>query len=452
MKTQKKSSMIDSLRELPQSEREDFIKQDLTSAEAYRLLYDWQEWARPDQLPPPGDWFTWLIMTGRGWGKNRTAAETIRMFVEQGEAHKMLFVSKNPQDVREDMIEEERSGILAVFPPKIRPDWQPGNKRLVWPDGTLAHVRTGAKPDNIRGSGYDLVWMDEIAAWDYPRETYQQVQMACRRGNPREIITTTPQPIPIIEELLEKAQSDDHPQVVMTTGTTWENEVNLSDRFMRNVVDEYRNTRLGKQELEAQVLTSEPNALWSHKIIQYVARDKIIKDGQLLNFDKVCVSIDPATTSKSTSDETGIIVSGKKNGAYFVIDDYSGKYTPHGWASTAIKAYHTYMADRIVAEKNQGGDMVKTTIQDMENVPVKLVHASRGKKTRAEPIASIYEQGKVYHVDDPNEPDLFEELERQYTRWVPGDDSPDRLDSAVWGLTWLKGGTKKYRGGSPGNR
>lgn len=452
MKTQSKSSLIDSLRRLKPEPRRQFIFNELTNRQAHALLYDWEAWARPEQLLPKGEWMTWLIVAGRGWGKNRTAAEAVRKFIEQDRVRKMMLVSKNPLDAREDMIEEERSGLLAVLPPEHQPDWQPGNKKLVWPDGKIAHVRTGAKPDLIRGGGYDLVWMDEIAAWDYPRETYDNIQFACRQGETREIITTTPKPIPLMEELKERGQEND--SVVLTTGTTWENVDNLSERFMENVVDRYRNTRLGRQELEAEVLTEEPDALWDHKIIQYKPKKELIKSGQLINFSRVAVAVDPATTNNTESDETGIIVAGKrgknKGGTYYVLDDLSGRYSPHGWASKAIKAYHTYQADRIVAEKNQGGDMVKTTIQDLEQVPVKLVNATRGKDTRAEPIASIYEQGRAYHLDDPEDRDKFEQLERQYTRWVPGEASPDRLDAAVWALTYLKPSAGGYTGGSPG--
>jgi len=449
LKTRSKSSLIDSLRQLKPEPRRQFIYNELTAEQAHALLYDWEAWARPEQLPPAGDWMTWLIVAGRGWGKNRTAAETIRHFIEAGETRKMLLVSKNPQDAREDMIEEERSGILAIMPPSLQPDWQPGNKRLVWPDGTLAHVRTGAKPDNIRGGGYDLVWMDELAAWDYPRKTYDNIQFACRQSDPRQIITTTPKPILIMEELKEQAKESS--DVVFTTGTTWENVDNLSDKFMNTVVARYRNTRMGRQELEAEILTDNPDALWDHEIIKYKPKEELIKNGHLINFERVAVGVDPATTNKTESDETGIVVAGRRGDQFYLLDDLSGRYSPHGWASKAIKAFHTYQADRIVAEKNQGGDMVKTTIQDMERVPVKLVNASRGKDVRAEPISAIYERGRAYHLDDPEDKDKFEELERQYTTWVPGENSPDRLDAAVWALTFLKPKSGGYSGGSPGS-
>lgn len=448
-KVSSKSSLIDSLKELPAEELNDFILNEFSEGQAYELLYDsWEAWARDKQLPPPGDWATWLILAGRGWGKNRTAVEYLRAAVEEDRARKLLLVSKNPQDAREDMIEEERSGILALSRPDYMPEWQPYNRRLVWPDGKIAHIRTGAKPQNIRGGGYDLIWMDEIAAWDYPQRTYDNIQFACRRGDPREIITTTPKPLKLLEQIKESAEEkpDD---VVLTEGITHENRRNLSDKFFRKVIEPYEGTRLGKQEIHAQILTETPGALWNHKIIQYIDREEVIKDGVPINFDKVCVGVDPATTNKASSDETGIIVAGKRGKIYVVLADYSGKYSPHGWASTAVKAYHTWYADKIVAEANQGGDMVKTMIKDVESdIPFQKTHGARGKSPRAEPIASLYEQGKVYHVKNMDDPEEFEELERQYTTWEPGADSPDRLDAAVWALRWLKGDLKKYTGGS----
>lgn len=447
MKESNKSSLIDSLRELPAETRRDFIIDEFSSEQAYTLLYDWPAWAREKQLPPPGDWATWLIVAGRGWGKNRTAAEYVRSAVEKDRAEKLLLVSKNPTDAREDMIEEPRSGLLALSTPGYTPRWEPGNKRLVWPDGKLGHVRTGAKPQNIRGGGYDLIWMDEIAAWDYPQKTYDNIQFACRRGDPREVITTTPKPIKLLEGLIE--DSEERSDIVLTKGTTWENKENLSDKFFEKILDRYEGTRLGKQEIEAKLLKSTPGALWSHNIIKYIDRDEVLRDGVPLNFDKICVAVDPATTNKASSDETGIIVAGKRGKIYVVLAEYSGKYSPHGWASTAVKAYYTWYADRIVAEENQGGDMVKTMIKDTDSdIPFQKTHGSRGKSPRAEPIAGLYEQGKVFHVKNSEDPEEFEELERQYTTWEPGNDSPDRLDAAVWGLRWLKGDIKKYTGGA----
>jgi len=256
-------------------------------------------------------------------------------------------------------------------------------------DDQVAHIRTGAKPDNIRGGGYDLIWMDELSAWDYPERTYEQVQFTARRGNPREIITMTPKPIQIVQDLVDK--SEDSSSVMLTTGSTYDNRANLSDKFFDTIVKDYEGTRIGRQELHAEILTDVPGALWSRDIIQF---------GEAPDLERVVVAIDPATSNKDKSDETGIMVAGKKGDQFYVLGDYSCKASPQGWASKAVKAYHEYKADKVLAETNQGGDMVESTVKEVDNVPFKQVRASRGKQVRAEPIAALYEQERVYHTED----------------------------------------------------
>ncbi|MFB6290131.1 MAG: terminase large subunit domain-containing protein [Candidatus Bipolaricaulia bacterium] len=387
----------------------------------------WEIEARDEQLPPDTDWQTWLIIAGRGWGKNRTAAEAIRFRVERGKTEKMLLISKNPTDAREDMVEDPDSGLLSVCSPHYEPTYEPGNKRVIWPDGQVAHIRTGAKPDNIRGGGYDLIWMDELSAWQYPKKTYEQAQFTARRGDPKEIITMTPKPLPIVTDLVEKSKESE--KIHLTTGSTYDNKANLSEDFFETVVKDYEGTRLGKQELKAQILTDTPGALWDQDHFKYMDEEP----GEVKKrCDRVVVAIDPATSNRTESDETGIIVAGKLDDQFYVLDDYSCKASPQGWASKAITAYDVYGANHVIAETNQGGDMVESTVQEVERVPFKQVHASRGKHARAEPIAALYEQGRVHHVN------RFEELEEQLCGWQPGDDSPDRLDALVWALSELK--------------
>lgn len=397
------------------------------------LIYCWMFWARPKQVYPSGDWATWLILAGRGWGKSRTGAETTKKVIESLGVIRIALVGATAADVRDVMIEGE-SGLLAIYPEGEKPIYEPSKRRITFYNGTIATIYTGETPDRLRGPQHHFSWCDEIAAWKYPQETWDNLQMGLRLGNnPQAIVTTTPRPIPIIKSLINDSET------FITSGSTYENKSNLPKRFFKAIINKYAGTRLGRQELEAQILDDNPDALWNRNLLE----DQRLNHKELPNLDdfkRVVVSIDPATTSNKKSDETGITIGGidKFNRGY-LIEDLSCKKSPNGWAKVAVEAYYTYKADLIIAEVNNGGDLVESVIKTVDNkVAYKKVHASRGKFTRAEPISSLYEQGKVYHIGN------FAKLEDQLCNWTPGEDSPDRLDSLVWLFTelMLNGGKK----------
>lgn len=392
--------------------------------ELIELLYKWEYWARPNQIAPEGDWSFWLLLAGRGFGKTRTGAEWIKKKVDEG-VKRIGLIAPTAADTRDVMIKGE-SGLLSVYPPYDKPEYTPSNRSVNWANGCQAITYSAEEPDRLRGPQHEIIWADEMAVWRYP-EAWDMAKLGLRLGlKPQAIITTTPKPVRVIRELL--ADKD----CVVSKGTTYDNVVNLAHLFFKQIISKYEGTRLGRQEIYAEVLEDIPGALWTRKIIDDY-RVKVAPD-----LVRVVVAIDPAVTSKESSDETGITASGKGgNGEYYVLDDKSCRDTPRGWAARAIKLYHDLKADLIVGEVNNGGDLVKEVIKGVDpNVNFKAVRASRGKYVRAEPVSSLYEQGKVHHVG------IFEDLEDQQCQFVPGDmdRSPDRADSLVWGLTELSTG------------
>ena len=360
----------------------------------------------------------WLIMAGRGMGKTRAGAEFILKEIKTGRIRRVALVAKTPADARDVMIEGD-SGILSISPPWDRPLYEPSKRRLTWNNGTIALVFSSKEPDQLRGPQYDLAWGDEIRTWYYPQETWDNLMFGLRLGeHPRAVVTTTPLPLSVIKKIMKA------PDTVTTTGTTYENRANLAPSFFRQIISKYEGTRLGRQEIRAELLEDVPGALWNRNIIQYKASPELVR---------VVVAIDPATTSGEAADETGIIAAGKGiDGKGYVLADRSARVSPDSWARRAIQAYDDFRADRIVGEVNNGGEMVGLTIRTVRNVPYKAVHASRGKQARAEPVAALYEQGKIFHVQP------FEELEDQLVTWTPeSGNSPDRLDALVWCLTEL---------------
>jgi len=324
------------------------------------------------------------------------------------------------------MIEGE-SGLLGVFPPEKRPVYEPSKRRITFHNGAIATTFSADEPDRLRGPNHDLAWCDELAVWRYP-EAWDMLNFGLRIGdNPRVVVTTTPKPTSLIKSLIKR------PDVHTTRGSTFDNAANLASAFLDEVTARYEGTRLGRQELHAEILDDVEGALWNRDML----------DGgrvtEVPYLKRIVVAIDPAISSNTDSAETGIVAVGvdERNHGY-VLEDRSTRGTPNEWASQAVALYHTLKADRIIAESNQGGDMVKHTLATVDgNVPIRLVHASRGKRTRAEPVASLYEQGKIHHVGS------FNQLEDQLCSWVPGESSsPDRLDALVWGFTELLVGTQ----------
>ncbi len=397
----------------------------LTDDEVKALLFDWEFWAREAQKPPPGDWRVWLVRAGRGFGKTRTGAEWVRWHVERGLAGHIAIVAPTAGDVRDTMVELGESSILKISPPWFMPKYEPSKRRLTWPNGAVATTFSADEPDRLRGPQHDLAWADEVAAWKRP-EAWDNLMFGLRLGaNPRCAVTTTPKPVRVVRDLTARVGHD----VVMTGGSTYENRANLASAFLDDILSRYEGTRLGRQEIYGELLDDTPGALWQRPRIDEL---RVASAPELV---RVVVAIDPAASSGEGSDETGIIVAGKgADGHGYVLADRSCRMSPLGWANRAITAFDEFRADRIVGEVNNGGDMVEHTLRTVRpTVPYKAVHAFRGKHIRAEPIAALYEQGRVHHVGS------MPELEDQLCNWLPEgvDWSPDRLDALVWALTEL---------------
>lgn len=419
-------SQAERLAALPKDEQEAFLSS-LTDAEAQALLYDWRGFnARPDQIAPEGDWDIWLALAGRGWGKTRTGAEWIREQVEAG-AKRIALVAETAADARDVMVEGE-SGLLSLYPPADRPLYEPSKRRVTWSNGAVATLFNATEPDQLRGPQFDCAWSDEIAKWRYARESWDQLQFGLRLGaHPRQMVTTTPRPI----ELVKAIVSGQEGKVTVTRGRTMDNASNLAAPFLRKIKAKYEGTRLGRQELDAEILGDLPGALWSlNQIETYRTRT------QPDNLGRVLVAVDPAVTHNEDSDEHGIVVGGLAGQDAVVLHDGSLQGTPLDWARRAISLHDSYNADGIVVEVNQGGDMVAQTLRSVRpNINVIEVRASRGKHIRAEPIAALYEQGRIRHIG------AFPELESQMTQMTAhgyeGAGSPDRLDALVWLMSEL---------------
>jgi len=380
-------------------------------------------WRRPKQTTPAGDWRKWLILAGRGFGKTRTGAEFIREQVVSGNAKFIALVGATAADVRDTMIEGQ-SGILSVFPPGQRPQYEPSKRRVTFHNGAIATAYSADEPDRLRGPNHDTAWADELAAWRYA-DAWDQLTLGLRIGtHPRVVVTTTPRPVPVIKQLVET----DDGSVIVTRGSTFENISNLAPSFVSEMMRRYEGTTLGRQELHAEILDDVEGALWNRTMLDTL---RVHKPPTM---KRIVVAIDPAASNNSTSNETGIVVAGiSTDGIGYVLDDKTLKGSPNDWGVAALAAFNQYQADRIVAEANQGGDMVAHTLRTVDrNAPIKLVRASRGKRTRAEPIAALYEQGRIHHVG------FLTQLEDQMCGWVPDiTASPDRVDALVWALTEL---------------
>ena len=332
---------------------------------------------------------------------------------------------------------EGGSGLLAVHPPDYRPHYEPSKRRLTWPNGAVATLYNAREPDQLRGPQHDAAWCDEMAKWRYVRDTWDQLQFGLRLGdNPRQVITTTPRPIRLLKDILGM------PSTVATRGSTLENRANLAPSFIEQIQKRYGGTRLGRQELDAEILDDIPGALWTRTILDEC---KMVIDRRLKNLQRIVVAVDPSgiESEEDEGDDIGIIVAAKgRDGRAYVLADRTCRLSPDGWARVACNAYAEFSADRIVAERNFGGAMVEAVIRTKNReAPVKLVTASRGKVQRAEPVAALYEQGRVSHVLEEHDMDHFNELEDelcQFTRdGFMGEDSPNRGDALVWALTEL---------------
>jgi len=426
--------------------------QSLTEQQALEFLHTWREWARAEQIAPDGNWQTWLVLAGRGFGKTRTGAEWVREKVKAG-YKRIALIAPTASDARDVMIEGE-SGILSVCwagdrtddgEPLGSPIYEPSKRRVTWYNGAVATAFSAEEPERLRGPQHEAMWCDELAAWQYAQETWDMAMFGLRLGeDPQVCITTTPKPLKILRQIIGDEGT------IVTRGKTFDNRANLAPAFLTKIISKYQGTRLGRQELDAELIDDVPGALWTRGIIEEnrIPEPKAEAERQALiaSMKRIVVAMDPAATSTEGADEMGIVVAGLRQDDHGVIlADLSDRLSPDQAARRAIQAYDDWQADRIVGEVNNGGEWIGQTIsltakamklegaRSSGEVAYRAVHASRGKQARAEPIAALDEQHKVHHAG------TFPALEDQLCEWQPlaGTASPDRLDARVWALTEL---------------
>lgn len=398
--------------------------------ERIRKRYDWSFVARKKQLPPPGDWLTWHLRAGRGFGKTRTGAEWVRYKVEDEGLMWGGIVAPTAADARDVMVEGP-SGILAVCPPWNRPLYEPSKCRLTWPNGAQCSIYSAEEPDRLRGPQHQFAWCDELAAWAKLEEAWDMLQFGMRQGDcPQTLITSTPRGLAFLRALERESTT------VTTTGSTYENQANLARVFLNKIKAKYEGTRLGRQEISAEILDDNPGALWKLGMISRVDRP--------VQLSRVVVCWDPAVTSDKDSDEHGILAVGagmcsckgipEMHG--FVLEDRSGILSPNDSCDRVASLYRDRMANAVIGETNQGGDFIESLLRANEKskgLTYQGVHAKDGKRLRADPVSALYEQGKVHHVG------VFPKLEDEMTQWDPRNqvESPNRVDALVHGLTDL---------------
>ena len=404
----------------------------LERAEQERRASEPKRTLRPAQTAPPGDWRSWLILAGRGWGKTLTGAGDVARYGLANPGSRIAIVARTFADARDTCVEGD-SGLLSCLPRHEIAAWNRSLGELILRNGTRYKLFSADEPERLRGPQHHRAWSDELGAWgnsaaerDWP-QAWDMLQMGLRLGaDPRNVVTTTSRPTKLIRHLIGDGMT------ALTRGKTLENAANLAPQFLDQIVARYAGTRLGRQELDAELLEDVPGALWTWAMLD--------NRRPAPDLARVVVAVDPAVTSGEGSDETGMVVAGLGvDGRGYVLADRSCRLSPDGWARRAVAAFDEFKADVIVAEANNGGDLVEQTIRTVRRtIPYKRVHASRGKQTRAQPVAALYEQGKVSHVE------TFPELDEQLTSWTPeSGTSPDRLDALVWALTHLMLGTQR---------
>ena len=399
-------------------------------SEAYNLRISWLETARDKQLQPKFiEHYIWLILAGRGWGKTRTGAQDIALYALRNDNVNCAVVAPTHGDLRRVCF-GGNSGLLSIIPKECflessdMKGYSSSVSEIRLFNGSKITGYAAQEPDRLRGPQFHRAWCDEIAAWRYP-EAFDQLMFGLRLGdNPQCVITTTPKPTKLIKELVTRKD------VHVTSGSTFENEDNLAESALTMLKEKYEGTTLGRQELYAEIVDNLEGALWTNNLIE----EARLKDDTEKELTQIIIAIDPAVTSNENSDETGIVVVGKDhNNEFYVLEDLSGRHSADKWGRIAINAFYEWEADRIVAETNNGGDLVERLIRNIDNnVPYRSVRATRGKILRAEPIAALYEQRRVHHIG------VLPELESQMCSYTgETNSSPDRLDALVWGLTEL---------------
>ncbi len=402
------------------------------------LIVEWTIWARPDQMPPPPPLRgVWLVLGGRGAGKTRTGAEWVKGMAlgqepyAQAATQRIALVGETQGQVRDVMIEGV-SGLLSIHTRWERPSWYPSRRRLEWPNGAIAQVFSAEDPEGLRGPQFGAAWSDELAKWPNLQETWDMLQFGLRLGDrPRQIVTTTPRPVPLIKRLLNDSQ------VAVSRAATSANRFNLAADFIRSVTQSYGGTRLGRQELDGELVEESADALWTRAMIEDC------REREAPALARIVVAVDPPASSSARADSCGLVVAGlDSDGLGHVLEDgtVSGA-RPHEWAARAVALFRRFEADALVVEVNQGGEMATAVIREVDpGVPVSPVRATRGKYLRAEPVAALYAQGRVRHAG------AFPALEDEMCDFGPGGlssgRSPDRLDALVWALTHLMLGPK----------
>lgn len=402
------------------------------------ILAEWMVWARPDQQPPPKpDWSIWLVLGGRGAGKTRTGAEWTKGMAlglppfAGKPTTRIALVGETQGQVRDVMVEGV-SGLLAIHTRWERPSWQPSRRRLEWPNGAIAQAFSAEDPEGLRGPQFAAAWSDELAKWPNLQECWDMLQFGLRLGErPRQIATTTPRPVPLIKRLLGD------PHVAVSRAATSANRFNLAAEFLHSITQAYGGTRLGRQELDGDIVEESADALWTRAMIE------ACRDASPSGLARIVVAVDPPASSSHRADSCGLVVAGvDRDGVGHVLEDgtVSGA-RPHEWAAKAVALYRRFEADALVVEVNQGGEMATSVIREVDaGVPVTAVRATRGKYLRAEPVAALYAQGRVRHAG------RFPALEDEMCDFAPGGltsgRSPDRLDALVWALTHLMLGPK----------
>ena len=429
-------SLRDVLKSLPPNRRIPLLRQLLPIATADQIEVierEWLVWARIDQLPPESDdWSIWLVLGGRGAGKTRTGAEWIKGMAlglpgfADSRAERIALVGETQGQVRDVMIEGV-SGLLSIHTRWERPSWYPSRRRLEWPNGAIGQVFSAEDPEGLRGPQFAAAWSDELAKWPNLQECWDMLQFGLRLGDrPRQIVTTTPRPVPLLKRLL----ADSH--VAVSRAATAANRYNLAADFIRSITDAYGGTRLGRQEIDGELVEESADALWTRAMIEDC------REAAPTGLARIVVAVDPPASSSARADSCGLVVAGVDgDGVGHVLEDGTiAGARPHEWAQKAIALYRRFEADALVVEVNQGGEMATSVIREVDSgVPVTAVRATRGKYLRAEPVAALYAQGRVRHAG------RFPQLEDEMCDFGPAGlssgRSPDRLDALVWALTHL---------------
>ncbi|MGU3492734.1 DNA-packaging protein [Xanthobacteraceae bacterium A53D] len=416
----------------------------LNEREAEHLLTDWALWARPDQLPPPAvegqPWSTWLVLGGRGAGKTRAGAEWVRGLAlgrapfASRPVGRIALVAETMADVREVMVEGV-SGLLAIHPAAERPSYEATRRRLVWPNGAVAQGFSAEDPESLRGPQFEAAWLDELAKWRRAEATFDMLQFGLRLGDwPRQMVTTTPRPTALLRRLMGERST------VTSSARTAENALNLAPSFLATVLGRYGGTRLGRQELDGEIIEDRADALWTRAALEAA------REAEAPPLVRIVVAVDPPASSRAGADACGIVAAGidPAGTVHVLADETQSGLRPAQWAARAIALYGAVEADAVVAEVNQGGEMVRAVLGEVDaNVPVIPVRATRGKYLRAEPVAALYEQGRVRHAG------AFTALEDEMCDFgadgLSSGHSPDRLDALVWAVTHLALGPQSPR-------